>query len=72
MAIYMYRTGSPFEDILNSYMTTGEGLNPYNMITPSELGNGTLMNGTWMNASRGNISLGSVAQVPPISGAQSS
>ena len=30
MAMYLFASGSPFEEILNVYMLSGRGVNPYN------------------------------------------
>jgi len=30
LAIYIYQSGSHFEEIVNQYMITGKGINPYN------------------------------------------
>lgn len=30
MAVYLYQAGSPFEEVMNAYMFTGRGINPYN------------------------------------------
>lgn len=31
MVVYVYSAGSPFETVMNKYMTSGKGLNPYNI-----------------------------------------
>lgn len=30
LSLYLYESGSPFEDVLNRYMITGLGVNPFN------------------------------------------
>ncbi|CAF9932790.1 MAG: hypothetical protein HETSPECPRED_008456 [Heterodermia speciosa] len=44
MAIYIYARGSPFEDIMNHYMTTGIPINPFDPVfekSVEKVGNGT-------------------------------
>jgi hypothetical protein len=41
--VYIYSAGSPFETVLNEYMTSGEGLDPYNIKGASSAG--------WANSS---------------------
>ena len=44
MAVYMYARGSPFEDIMNHYMTTGIPINPFDPVFEKrvkKVGNGT-------------------------------
>lgn len=30
MSLFLYASGSPFEDVLNGYMVSGRGVNPFN------------------------------------------
>lgn len=30
MSLFLYASGSPFEDVLNGYMISGRGVNPFN------------------------------------------
>lgn len=30
MSLFLYASGSPFEDVLNDYMISGRGVNPFN------------------------------------------
>lgn len=32
MAIYVYERGSRFEDVMNAYMTTGEPIDPFEIV----------------------------------------
>ncbi len=70
MAIYMYSAGSPFEDVLNGYMSTGKGLNPYNIPVPPMFGNTASTNQTSINGTEESVLLESATRGPYLSGGQ--
>lgn len=51
VSVYIYEAGSPFENVMNQYMITGKGINPFN---PRGLGaEGVALNATVAGATLG-------------------
>ncbi|KAF6220447.1 hypothetical protein HO133_002879 [Letharia lupina] len=51
VSVYIYEAGSPFENVMNQYMITGKGINPFN---PRGLGaEGIALNATVAGATLG-------------------